>query len=184
GAARETSQHAADDRGAGTRHARIQRRNRRYADPAGVGPARTFQRTYGRRTESGLDGEDDQSADDQGRRHVDRGEKMLLDPVVEKEADGSGGQKRETHFQYERACVTVVQRAPDQIEKRAPIMPYDRQDRAELNEDLEGRSLGFREIDDGTGNDQMTGRRDRQKLGDTLDDAEDQCLHQQRHDAI
>jgi hypothetical protein len=63
----------------------------------------------------------------------------------------------------------------------APVEDDDRQDRAELNDDVERRPFVRVEPEQVGGEDQMAGRGDGQEFGDALDDAEDQGEQQDRH---
>ncbi len=67
----------------------------------------------------------------------------------------------------------IGQQPGDGAEQPFAVDPAHRQDRAELDHDLEDLAARSGEPDQFGGEDQMAGRGDRQKLGHTLDDAED-----------
>jgi len=59
------------------------------------------------------------------------------------------------------------------------VFPHHRQDRRELDGDLEHLALLVVEAEQLPGEDQVPGTGDRQKFGQALDDAEDQGVQQQ-----
>jgi hypothetical protein len=70
-------------------------------------------------------------------------------------------------------CRRIGQQPGQRVEQALAINPADGQDGAELDHDLENRAPRPGEPDQFGGEDQMAGRGDRQKLGYSLDDAED-----------
>src|SRR5436305_258251 len=62
--------------------------------------------------------------------------------------------------------------AHDNGEEGAPVDHDDGEDRAELDDDVEHLPVILVIAQQGTGEDQMAGRGDRQEFGDPLDDAE------------
>ena len=63
----------------------------------------------------------------------------------------------------------------------APVEDDDREDRAQLDDDVERRPLLRVEAEQLGGEDQVAGRGDRQEFGDALDDAEDDRDQQDWH---
>ena len=71
-----------------------------------------------------------------------------------------------------RCCVRCVSEPLDGAEQPLAIDPAHRQDRAELDDDVEQLALRPFEAEQPVGEDQMAGRGDRQEFGQSLDDAE------------
>ena len=72
-----------------------------------------------------------------GRHHRDP-EQVLLDPVVGQEADDGGRKKGDQQIQQEAAAGPVAARRQHRLGQPDAIEPDDRQDGAELDEDVEG----------------------------------------------
>src|SRR5581483_4114190 len=69
----------------------------------------------------------------------------------------------------------------EKAEESCPIEKDHRQDRSELNEDIERIRLVPFKAEEMPGDDQMTGRRDRDKFGEPFHQAENQRLQQFDH---
>src|SRR6185437_14044145 len=116
-----------------------------------------------------LEHDERDSADEKGGEHdVDISEQICLDQLVHREADDPRRDERDDELREHL-------RSPE----LAPIQHDDREDGAELNDDLEAlQELRIGKPERGRGENQMRRRRHRQKLGETFDDAENQGVRE------
>jgi len=89
------------------------------------------------------------------------------------QAHDGRGQERDDQRQDQSARVPGGQAAAHHAPQQVAIQPDDGQDRAELDDDLERVGARADEAEGVTRQDQMPCRRDGEKLGRTLDEAED-----------
>ena len=82
-------------------------------------------------------------------------------------------QKRNDDVRDKALRRRIGQQPGQRVEQALAVDPADGQDRAELDHDLENLAARSGKPDQLGGEDQMAGRGDRQKLGQSLDDAED-----------
>ena len=121
-----------------------------------------------------LDQQNDDAADDERRRDGHRREEMSLDPVMQhRRPTSAAGRNASNRLPPGAAPASAVKHAPDQVRQHRAIVPDHGEDRADLDHDLEGRGPRPGETEQRSGHDQVPGRRDRQELGDSLDQAED-----------
>jgi hypothetical protein len=97
-------------------------------------------------------------------------EQVLLDPVVEEKADARCRDERQQDLGDQLARRHLLRGATRQIEQLVAVVPEDREDGAELDEDLERRALGFGIVQPIGGDDQMPGRRYREEFRRAFDD--------------
>jgi hypothetical protein len=120
-----------------------------------------------------LDDQDGDAAGDQ-RPGDDRGvAEHRLDLIVQGEADHGRGQEADGDVAQEAPALRLAaQQAEEDRPEGPPVEHDDGEDRAELDDDVEHRPLLRIVAEQLRGQDQVTGRGDRDELGDTLDDAE------------
>ena len=172
--ARQAEHHAADDRraraaGAGDQRQALHQPDLERVDarhlvdrPHALGPGLAL---------AALDEQDRQAADDEGQRHRHRREQVRLDRLRERQPEHHRGHERDQHVEREALRDPVAADVGDGAREALPVLPDDGEHRAGLDRDLEhlGRLAG--EAQQRAGDDQVPGRRDRQELGQALDDA-------------
>jgi hypothetical protein len=127
--------------------------------------------------------EDREAADHQRHGHRHRREQHAADRVLEQEARDRRRQEGEEEVGGE----PPRSRIRDEPERRAPqsltILPADGEDRRALHHDHLPEADRLLETERGAHDDEVAGARDRQELGEALDEAEqdvDQPLHGRR----
>ena len=104
-------------------------------------------------------------------------EQHALDEVVRERADHRRRQEREQHADDEAPRRRIGEKADRQLPQPHEIDRQQRQDRAELDQHREGLAeILVGEAEEVLDQQQVAGRRDRQELGQALDDAEDDRL--------
>ena len=117
---------------------------------------------------------------------------MRLDEVVEQNAEDRGRKEGNDDVQGESPAFGVPpEEAADHLEHAGPVEAEDREDGAALDDDVEGIRGAFArrviEAQQARGDDEVSGRGDRQVLGDALDESQDDRLpplHAERSSAI
>ena len=101
--------------------------------------------------------------------------------------DGSGKEtrhRRRNEREEERPCKapagSIASHSRDDRSKPRPVEPHDREDGAELDEDLEGLGPGVGPAHQVSGQYQVAGGRDRDEFGDSLYQSQQQCLELRR----
>ena len=122
-----------------------------------------------------FDGKDDQRAHDECAGDGNRREQARLDCAGEGEPQHCGGQERDQEVQREALRAAIARQPASDGEKSGPVFPADGDDGAGLDDNLEQFRPLAGEIQQRSGDDQVTGRRHRQKFGQALDQAEDRC---------
>ena len=112
--------------------------------------------------------------DDQCDCHHHRLAEQRLDLLVQSRADDRRRQERDQHVANERPRPRLAaQSSRRDGQERPPVGDDHRQDRTQLDDDVE-HLPSIRIVAEQRGSeDQVPGRRDRQKFGQPLDDAED-----------
>lgn len=106
-----------------------------------------------------IDDEQDQAAGDQRAADDEGVEQHGLDEAVQQRADHGRRQEGDEHADDETPRRGVAEDAQGDIEQAAEIDQRDRQDRAELDQHLEGLAIGF-EAEEMAEQEQMPGRGD------------------------
>ena len=121
-----------------------------------------------------LDGDDGDAAENEGDRDDLGIAEQRLDLVDQEEAEDRRGQKGDEDIADEPPRHRVALQHPfEHRPEGAPVEDDDRQDRAQLDDDVERRPFLGVEAEQFGGENQVPGRGNRQELGDALDDAED-----------
>ena len=178
GPPRETEEHPADDRRPGPRGAGDQRERLGEPDLQRVAGAHRVDLLDARLPVCTLEPQDHDAADHEGRRDGHRMEEVGLDVLAEQQPQNSRRHEGDQQIHGE-ASLRRIAREPAHREREAPpIFPAHRQDRTELDGDRERLLLLAGEAQQLLGDDEMARARDRQELGESLDDAEDQRLEE------
>ena len=126
-----------------------------------------------RRALASVDQQNDDAADDEGERDRDRLEEMGLDEARRPASPSTAaGMKATTRLRH--SCEI------DPEEPRA-VFPQHGEHRAGLDRDVEHVAARVIEAEQVAGEDQVAGARDRQELGEPLDDAEDERVKEVVH---
>jgi hypothetical protein len=121
-----------------------------------------------------LDREDREAADDQRDRDDLRVPEQRLDMLVQRETDHRRRDKRDHQVAQEQPGFRLTLQQPHaDCPERPPVQHHDRQDRAELDDDVEHLPAPRVIAEQPRREDQMPGRGDGQEFGDPLDDAEE-----------
>ena len=162
---------------AGARRARDQGKRLRESDLQRIRPAHVVDAVDAHRVGiallPSLRPQDHEGSDDEGGRNRHRREESRLDRVGEGEPEHRRGQEGDEQVEHEalrRALAEEPRRDGDQLHA---IFPAHREDRARLNHDLEQLRFVSGVAEQRSGDDQMPRRRDREELGETLDNDED-----------
>jgi hypothetical protein len=134
----------------------------------------------GRRTAvPALGPQDDEAADDEGTGHHHRREQVRLDRLAEQQAQHDRREEGDRHVERKALRLLLVRQLDDGVADLLPVDDDDRQDGAGLDRDVEDLGLGVVHAEQRARQDQVSGGRDRQKLGQALDDAHHGRLGQQ-----
>ncbi len=107
-----------------------------------------------------------QRAHAKGQGHGARAEKVLLDGVVQGEADGQGRQRGQKQQPDAARAGKVARRVGlEQAEEALAVEHHHGQDRAQLDGDLKGVGLGPGKVQDVSGQDEVPGAGHGQKFG-------------------
>ena len=129
-----------------------------------------------------LDHEDGDAANDEGDRDHFRVPEQRLDMLQQDEAEDRRWQESDQDVADEPPRYGIApEQALDHRPEGAPVKYHDREDRAELDDDVEGVPLRVVIAEQGARQDQMPGRGHGQEFGDALDDAEDDRDQQDGH---
>jgi hypothetical protein len=121
-----------------------------------------------------LDDEDGDAADHQRPGDHHRLAEQRLDMLVERQADHRGGNEGDHQVAQEAPRDRVALKQPHRdCPEGAPVEHHHRQDRAELDDDVEHRPGGGVIAEQLGSEDQMASGRDGQEFGDPLDNAEE-----------
>ena len=105
--------------------------------------------------------------------------KQRLDLLVEGEADHPGGEEAENDVANKAPRQAVARdNAADNADERAPVQHHDREDRAQLDDDVEQLPRIGVEAEKAACEDQMPGRRHGEEFGHALDDAQNDYIEQ------
>ena len=169
----QAHQQPADDRRARTRDARNERQRLEHADAERACHRRPIGVVHDGRADDTLDGQHHQASEDErptehNRALVEDGR----DEITEQQPRNHRRQERHEQHDGESTCLGPKEQARRHRDDSLAIEPHHRQDRAQLNHDGEhaARIVVAQQL---STNEQVRRRRNRQKLGQTLDDAED-----------
>jgi len=105
-------------------------------------------------------------------------EQYALDRASEGETDDRRRHERHRKMQPEALRCALGRDANQRMRKSMAVLPDDGQHGAGLDDDVEHLAALIVEAEQIGRQDQVPGARDRQKLGQPLDDAEDQCMQE------
>jgi hypothetical protein len=127
-----------------------------------------------------VDQQEHEAARDQ--RHADDPgvEKHILDEAMRESADDCRGQEGDEHADDEATRGRIVRQGFGDRPKPVEVHRQDRQNRSELNQDLEGLA-GRLEAEEMADEEQVAGRGHRQEFGQALDEAQEKRLDDLRH---
>ena len=123
--------------------------------------------------------EDDQAADDEGRGDHRGVEQMGLDRLVNEETDDAGGHETDGDIEDKASGFVTAAELAQGAGNPLPVDDDHRQDRAGLDRNVENLRLVVGHAQQGAGQDQMPGRRNRQEFGQAFNDAHHGGLQQQ-----
>ena len=128
---------------------------------------------------SPLDADDGQPAHDEGDADRQWRFEQRLDLLEQKDADDGRWKKGDQDVAHETDRYRIDPHQADGDCPECPPVKHDhRQDRAQLNDDIEHPPMLGIIAEQRTGEDQMAGRGNRDELGDALDNAEDEDAEQ------
>src|SRR5262249_55477503 len=119
-----------------------------------------------------LDRENRNAPQDEGCRDDPGRKEHAFDEVMEHGSDHGSRQERDDDREREVPRRGAARQVENRTPEFAPVEDYDGENGSELDDNLEDLSHGLGKIDEIAGEYEMPGRRDRQELGYTLDDAE------------
>src|SRR5690606_8251755 len=94
----------------------------------------------------------------------------------ESHTEDHGGQNGNHQVEGKAAVSRLTGQADHYADDLGPVFPHDGQDGAKLDDDIESLEAITAKADQVGDDDLVAGTGDRQKFGETFDDAEDQCL--------
>src|SRR5574340_806740 len=106
--------------------------------------------------------------------------KILLDGLDEQQTQNRGGKKCNEKVQYKAVRILTRTDIRHDIPDFCTVFPAYRKDCTELDDDREYLAFFVIEIEQITYQDEVAGRGDRKKFGQTLHDAENQGLEEQK----
>ena len=113
----------------------------------------------------------------QGSRYSDRVKQVVLDQVGKNHPQYHRRQHGDDQVDGKAPGLGLGRQADDHVKDLAPKLPDYRQDRAQLDDDIEGFETLAAKIDQVGDDDLVASAGDRQELRKPLDDAENQCLY-------
>jgi hypothetical protein len=176
--AREAEQQAADDGGAGARGAGDQRAGLGQAELERVHRGQLIDTFDPDHVLAPFGPEDDEGADDEGRRHRHRVEQRGLDRLAEDQAEHGQRQEGDADVEHEAPRRRVAAQARQHAGRSGAVFPADGQHGGGLDHDQEQLAALVVELEQVAGEDQVAGGGDGQELGEAFDQAEDQRLEQ------
>ena len=127
-----------------------------------------------------LDPQDHQTAGDEGQRHRHRVKQMRLDGLAKGQPEHHRRDEGDEHIEREAPRCGVGAQPHHRALQPLAVLPDHGEHGAGLDGDLEDLGGLAGEADERAGQDQVTGARDRQELGESLDDAHEGGFQQQR----
>ncbi|MNR20165.1 hypothetical protein D3C85_1369940 [compost metagenome] len=118
----------------------------------------------------------DDTADHQRRGHGDRVEQVMVNQVGENHPQYHGRHKGDQQVRGKASSARLGRQADDHIENLAAKLPHHRQDRPELDDDVEGHGPLPPEVEQVGDDDLVPGTGNGQKLRQSLNNAKYQCL--------
>jgi hypothetical protein len=125
--------------------------------------------------------QNDQAAGNKGAGNGDRIEQIELDGAVKQHAQHGSGQEGKQDMAAETARGGVVVEAADNFHQTGAIVPANRQDGGQLDDDLEYLALFVGVAQQAAGDDQVSGTGNGEKFGQAFDDAKQQGFKQERN---
>ncbi|MNC24459.1 hypothetical protein D3C75_725140 [compost metagenome] len=135
--ARQAEQQAADDGGPGTRRARDHCQALDEADLQGMAPAHVIDVVDCHAVGTAFGPEHDYPANHQGRCHGDRVEQVVVNQVGEQHAQHHRWQERQQQVAGEASRRGLAGQAEHHFQDLAAKLPHYRQDRRQLDDDVE-----------------------------------------------
>ena len=176
----QPGQQAAHDRGPGARDAGDQGRHLGQPDHEGLAGRDLGEDVHAAGTIAALDQQEDDPAHDQRHRDDQRrgarigGRHEGIELLFDQQADHRRREERDEDVEPEALNGPVGGKLAGLAEEIAGVIGQHRHHRANLDEDVEREAVGFRrKSQQGRGHQQVAGRGDGQKLGQPLDDAQD-----------
>lgn len=117
------------------------------------------------------------TADHQRGGYGDGVEQVFVDQVGKSDTEDNCRHEGDQQVQGELLCLRLLGQANHYVQDLAPILPDHRENCPELNDDVEGQRPLATKTDQVSNNDLVTGTGYRQKLGYTLDHAQNQRLN-------
>ncbi|MNH02815.1 hypothetical protein D3C79_620610 [compost metagenome] len=167
--ARQAEQQAADDGGAGTRGTRHQRQALGAANLQGIAPAHVVDLVNADHMLAALGPEHDHTTDHQGCGHGDGVEQVLVDQVGEQHPQDHRRHEGDQQVDGKALCFTLTWQPHHHVEDLAAKLPDHRQDRAQLDDDVEGHGPLTTEVDQVGHDDLVAGTGNRQELRQAFD---------------
>ena len=176
GLARQAEQQAADDRRAGARGARNHRQALGEADFQGVFPGDVID-GFGMHFMLTLFGpQHDDPAHDQCRGHGDRVEQVVVNQVGENHPQYHGRQEGDQQVRGKAPRTGLGRQTDDHVENLPAKLPHHRQDRPELDNDVERHGPLATEVEQVGDNNLVPGTGNGQKLRQPFYNAKNQSL--------
>ena len=152
---RQAGKQAADDGGTGAGGAGYEGANLKKAEFQGVTPVHFVDTGDARLPLAAFNQKNDQATDDKGAGHHNWVEQVGLDGFVQQQAENGGRQHADDQVEDKTPGARLAGQAGNHPDQPHPVMPADRENRAELDADLEGFCLFPGVGEQIPGNDQM-----------------------------
>jgi len=123
--------------------------------------------------------QDDDAAHDERERDRHRRKERRLDRLFEQQSEHDRRDSGDDYIEREAPRLRTARQAGHDAGDAPAKLPAHRENRAELNHDVEGLRVFVGEVEQTARDDQMPGARHRQKLRQTFDDAQNQRLASQ-----
>ena len=122
--------------------------------------------------------EDDEGADDEGRRHRHRIEQSRLDRLAEEQAQYRQWDEGRRDVAYQASRFLILPQGAEYLRDAHAVLPANGEDRTRLDHDFEQLALLVVEVQQIAGENQVAGGGDWEELGEAFDQAENQRLQQ------